>query len=175
MIITGEKILLRPIKKEDYKSVFNWFNQKDVIDNLIGFRPNFSMEEALSWCEKSSEQTSNSIKWAIETLTNPDIPIGFTGLYNINYLNRNAESAIIIGEKNSRGKGIGKEALEIASEFAFKYLNLQLIYANILSSNSPSLNLYKGVGFEEEGVLRKRIYRNGHWHDIVVLSLLKER
>ena len=175
MIIKGEKILLRPVKKEDYEAVFNWFNQKDVIDNVIGFRSNFSIKEALSWCEKASEQSSNSIKWAIETLTNPDIPIGFTGLYNIDYLNRNAESAIIIGEKDFRGKGISKEVLKIVSEFAFKYLNLQLIYANILSSNSSSLNLYRGIGFEEEGVLRKRIYRNGRWHDIVILSLLNER
>ncbi len=174
MIINGKKIVLRPVEKEDYFLIFKWFNDKEVIDNIIGFRVNFPKEESLDWCEKAGKSNGKDVKWIIEISGKNPTPIGFVALYNIDPINKNAESGIVIGEKSFWGKGIGKEALTLSCDVGFKYLNLELIYAFILSSNKASLALYKKIGFKEEGILRKRVYRNGIWHNVISLSLSLE-
>jgi RimJ/RimL family protein N-acetyltransferase len=174
MILKGKEIVLRPVVKDDYRLIFKWFNDKEIIDNIIGFRLNFSMGEALDWCERASRVDDKNIKWIIETIGEKPEPIGFTGLYNIDFINKNAESAIVIGEKSFWGKGIGNKSLTLVCNLAFKYFNLELVYAFILSSNKASLNLYEKIGFKEEGILRKRVYRNRKWHDVISLSIGKE-
>jgi len=174
MILEGIKCFLRPIEKEDGPIVYTWFNDKEIIDKIIGFRFNFSMEEALDWCIKASRESNKDIKWIIESVEETSKPIGFIGLYNIDFINRNTEIAVIIGDKNFRGRGIGEESLKLVCDFAFKYLGLKLISAQILSDNEPSLHLFKKIGFEEEGVLKSRIFRNSIWHDIVLMKLIME-
>ena len=174
MILRGERIILRPVIKDDYVYVFKWFNDKKIIDNIIGFRLSFSMGEALDWCERASRIDDKNIKWIIETIGEKPKPIGFVGLYNIDFINKNAESASLIGERESRGMGIGYEALNLKCNFAFNYLGVELIYGYILSDNEPSLKLYEKIGFKKEGLLRRRVYRNGKWHDVVSLSITKE-
>ncbi|MCW1309836.1 MAG: GNAT family protein, partial [Candidatus Nanoarchaeia archaeon] len=115
-----------------------------------------------------------NIKWMIDVMGNEFRTVGFIGLYNIDLINKNAEVGIIIGDNNFRGKGIGTEALKLSCDFGFKYLGLRLIYAYILSSNTISLNLFKKNGFKEECIMHNRVFRNGLWHDIYVLTLEKE-
>jgi len=174
MILKGNKVILRPVRKDDYNLIFKWFNDNEIIDKLIGFRLQFSIDDALNWCEMASKTDRKDIKWIIETSDEKPEAIGFVGLYNIDLLNRNAESAIVIGEKSYWGKGMGSESLKLICDFAFNYLGLKLVYAYILSDNEASLNLYKKVGFKEEGVLRKRIFRKGFWHDVILLSIQAE-
>jgi RimJ/RimL family protein N-acetyltransferase len=174
MILEGSKCILRPVSKDDSIIVYKWFNDKEIIDKIIGFRINFSLEESFYWCEKASRENNRDIKWIIESREKASSSIGFVGLYNVDLINKNAEIAIILGEREFRGRGIGEESLRLVCGFAFKYLGLNLISAQILSSNQPSLNLFRKIGFKEEGLLKNRIYRNGTWHDIVLMRLLSE-
>jgi len=174
MIIKENKFILRPVAEEDSTIVYDWFNDKDIIDRIVGFRVRVSLEEALDWCVRASRENDDDIKWIIEPNEEPSKPIGFVGLYNVDLINENAEIAIIIGDKNFWGRGIGEKSLRLVCDFAFKYLGLKLISAQILSDNEPSLSLFRKVGFKEEGLLKSRIYRNGIWHDIVLMRLILE-
>jgi len=168
MIIEGERVLLTHVEKDDSVIVFKWFNDEETLDSIVGFRPCFTSEDALKWSSSASD--FKTIKWIIRSKDSRE-PLGFTGLYNIDFVNRNAESAIVIGEKHFRGKGLAKEALTLVSNFSFDYLNLKIIYALIISSNEASLRLYKSIGFEEQGILCKRILRNANWLDLVYVAL----
>lgn len=168
MIIEGERVLLTPEEKDDSVIVFKWFNDKEILDSIVGFRPCFTTEDALKWSTCASD--FKTIKWIIRSKDSRE-PLGFTGLYNIDFVNRSAESAIVIGDKQFRGKGFAKETIVLVSNFSFDYLNLKIIYAWIISSNEPSLKLYKSLGFEEQGILRKRILRNANWLDLVYVAL----
>ena len=172
MVVRGNNCLLRPVSKEDSEWIYSWFNNKEIINRIVGFRINFSLEKAVDWCVRAIREDQKNIKWIIESNEEVSKPIGFVGLYNIDLINMNAEIAIIIGDKNYWGHGIGKESLKLVCDFGFKYLRLKLISAQILSTNEASLSLFKKVGFKEEGILKKRVYRNGTWHDIVLIALL---
>ena len=58
-------------------------------------------------------------------------------------------------------------------KYAFDELGLNCINALILEENYLSQNLYKRVGFQEEGILRERVYKGGKFRNLISLSILK--
>lgn len=59
---------------------------------------------------------------------------GFVSLTQINYINRNYNSGIII-DQDFQGKALGKEAPEIILEYSFQKLNIYKASLNVLSNN----------------------------------------
>ena len=99
--------------------------------------------------------------------------IGVTSLINIDTKNRNAECIIDIGEKEYWGKGYGTEALKMLLEYAFLELNLHRVSLRVFSFNESAIHIYNKIGFRKEGIMRESIYRNGKWHDIIIMGVLK--
>ncbi len=95
-------------------------------------------------------------------------------LTGINYINRTAESHIMIGDKSCWGKGYGGEALMEILTYGFNELGLNRIEARINADNTASLRLHQKIGYRREGVLREAIYKNGRYKDVIVMSILKE-
>ena len=67
----------------------------------------------------------------------------------------------MIGKEEYRGKGVGTFAIRTMISHAFFNLNLRRIQLGVLENNIIAINLYKKVGFIEEGRKRKAIYKNG--------------
>ena len=78
---------------------------------------------------------------------------------------------IILGDIESRGKGIGKIALELALKYTFNNLNLRKITLDVISDNKAAIALYEKVGFVEEGLLKKHFYFDSMYYDVKIMSL----
>lgn len=96
--------------------------------------------------------------------------IGEVGLQRIDWKNRLAHYAIIIGEPDARGRGYGAEATRLALGYAFGDLGLHRLDALCLAENAPALRALEGAGFRREGVRREVVWRGGAWHDLVLLG-----
>ena len=55
----------------------------------------------------------------------------------------------------------------------FDDLNLHRIYVSILQSNLGSIRTCEKAGFRHEGTIREGAYKNGRYHDLVLMGLLK--
>ena len=91
--------------------------------------------------------------------------IGTVSLENINYINRSAKLGIFIGEEKHRGKGIGKEAIQLILDYGFHYLNLNSIQLSVFAFNERAIACYKKCGFKEVGRLREAYYLNGKYYE----------
>ena len=98
--------------------------------------------------------------------------IGYIGLYNLNYIDRNVEIAIIVLSEY-RGQGNGRRALEIIEEYCFNYLNLNKIYLSVISGNIAAYELYKKQNYIIEGTFKNHIYKHGNYHDIIYMAKFK--
>ena len=58
--------------------------------------------------------------------------------------------------------------------YCFNELNLNCITANVLANNEASSKLWQSFGFNLDGVLRQRVYKNGHYVDLMAYSLLRD-
>lgn len=70
------------------------------------------------------------------------------------------------------GKGIGKSMLQHLIKWAKESGEVRKINLRVRSDNERAIRLYNGLGFVEEGVLRREICIAGQFYDTVAMGLL---
>src|SRR5690625_1785728 len=171
MLFNGERVRLRKMSIEDVSIYHKWRNDIEVMQFTNPSLDIFTYADTEKFINSIIE-SHNSKGYMIEEVKTGK-PIGVTSLINIDYGNRNAECIIDIGDKDYWGKGFGRESFKLLLDFAFKELNLHKVYLRVFSFNERAINLYNSFGFGEEGKLQEQLYRNGAWHDIIFMGLLK--
>lgn len=166
------RVILRALTISDLPLTLKWHNKADIVDMYSGhpFPVNEEMER--KWYEKILYSNIPTTVFGIE-LVSEQLLIGITLLKDINFLNRSAETAIYLGDTDSRGKGLSYEALMQTIEFAFSQLGLNRVWLKVRTDNTPAIELYKKAGFIQEGTLRQAVYKKGLYYDVNVLSILK--
>lgn len=99
--------------------------------------------------------------------------LGQVSLFLIDNLARKAELAIVMAP-DSLGKGYGSEALRLLLGFGFGQVNLNRIHLTVNAGNQRAIHVYEKAGFMREGVLRQDRYYDGHYEDVVIMSILRE-
>ena len=123
--------------------------------------------------EKRVEEDGNLFYFTIR-LRQDDCLIGFARVYWIQWTNGRAFLQLGIGDAEQRGKGYGREALDLLVRFAFGELNLLHLSAGIPEYNPAALRLFQRAGFVEEACQRQALYRDGRRWDLLIYGLLKE-
>ncbi|GAA0729576.1 GNAT family protein [Clostridium malenominatum] len=170
---TGEKVKLREYKKEDVKPAQSYVNNPEVKRLLtpgIPF-PN-TLEDEEKWVESLSA-TKDVYSFAIETLQDNKY-IGGCGINSIDWKNSVALVGIFIGDKDYWGKGYGTDAMKTLVKFIFEQMNINKVKLNVFSFNERAIKSYEKCGFKIEGVLRQELYRDGKYHDDILMGILRE-
>jgi len=94
-------------------------------------------------------------------------------LFDFNPQHKRAGIGILI-HPDFENKGVASEALSLLINYSFSHLQLHQLYANITSSNSKSLALFKKYNFNEVGIKKDWILSEGKFKDEVLFQLIKE-
>lgn len=111
----------------------------------------------------------NNISYAIINQSNQFI--GIVELFNISWKNRRGELSIVI-KAEMRNKGFGYDAINKMLETAFLEYGMNRIWLRVLETNTNAINLYKKVGFFQEGICRGESLRKGQFIDQIQMSIL---
>jgi RimJ/RimL family protein N-acetyltransferase len=173
-MITGKRVRLRAIEREDIPTFVRWLNDREVTQYLLVNSP-FSKAMEEQWFEGQLKRPPHEGQvLAIEAKIGKDwLHIGNTGIHQVDPVNRTGEFGILIGEKAYWNQGYGGEATRLALKHGFDDLNLHRIFLRVYSTNSRAIACYKGAGFVQEGVLREAIYKNGVYIDEIIMGILK--
>ena len=171
--LIGEKIYLRAIEVADLNATYReWFNDEEVCRYNSHHRfPNYD-ENKKEYYESTIKSRNNLVLAICDKET--DMHVGNIALENIDTLNRSAELAIIIGDKEYWGKGVGKEAARLLVTHGFKELNLHRIYCGTLEDNIGMQKVAEALGFTEEGRSRESLYKDGVFCNSINLGLLHD-
>ncbi len=138
-------INFKPHSRKDIIHRIRWLNDPEA--NLyIGDQTSTNLEEQNEWFDRY-EKTKNKIFF---TIYDDDRPIGFMGLSNINRLKGKAGLFIMIGEREYRGKGVGRVCLQYLINYASQKLKLARLTLEVLKDNLPAIRLYQKMGFLTE-------------------------
>lgn len=175
------KFVLSPFcdiyKNPKISSNYNlWFNNPEITKynshGLFPYKPDADINEILN--DKSR------IVWAIVAIQNPNtvdteyIHIGNISLQKIDMINRSAEIACLIGEKEYWGKGIMTWALQQLINHGTKNLGLNRIWSGTAWINRGMIRVFEKLGFEQEGIFSQGMYLNGAFVDVVAFAYLPE-
>ena len=77
---------------------------------------------------------------------------------------------IVISKK---GKGFGKESINLIKKYCFENLKAHRIWLDVLNDNTRAIGLYKSQGFKNDGLLRECIKQNEKYCSLFIMSILK--
>jgi RimJ/RimL family protein N-acetyltransferase len=101
------------------------------------------------------------------------VHIGNISLQNIDWINRSAEFAIIIGEKDYWDKGYGTEAGKLLIEHGFDRLNINRIWLGCCIKNTGMVKLAEKLLMSQCGRLNQAQYFNNEYYVIKLFETLK--
>ena len=157
MKLTDNKILLRPFKDSDLKSLTSLFNNKAVWDNLRDCIPFPYTESDANDFIKTCKAENPQLTFAIEYKGQFVGSIGLVKQTDIHRLS--AELGYWVGEP-FWGNGIAKSAVRLITQYGFSQLGLIRIYSGVFASNTASQKVLEKVGFKLEGVFENSIIKN---------------
>ena len=79
--------------------------------------------------------------------------LGCIDLFDFDARNRKAAIGMYIAP-DARGKGVGKQAVELLLEYAFGFLHLRMLYAIISVHNASCSHIYEQMGFAPSSLLK---------------------
>lgn len=167
------KFYLRELCQHDLAAINKWRNDREVTGYLGSPFRYISQEVDGAWLNSYFSSRSNTVRLAICERTSGSI-MGAVYLLSIDWVSRNCEFAIWIGEKKCQGQGVGTFATQEALYHAFRDLNLNRVYLTVLSENNRAIELYRKIGFSIEGTLRQAVYKDGNYADMLQMSILAE-
>ena len=171
-MILGDKVRLRPIEREDLPRYVRWFGDPEVRRHLLIYLP-FSLAQEERWYTSLLErlEQGNDVVFAIETAEG--VHIGSVGLHSIGWKDRHAELGIVIGEKEHWGQGYGTDAIRTLLGVAFEEMNLHRVFLRVDADNERAIRCYEKCGFQREGAMREVVFREGEYHDQLIMSVLR--
>jgi len=79
---------------------------------------------------------------------------------------------IIIGDKSAWDQGFGTDAVRALLRHAFETLNLNRVALRVFETNLRAIQVYKKIGFIEEGRLRQDHFIDGQYVDVLLMGIL---
>lgn len=171
-MLNNLKIFLRAIELDDYKTSLAWRQDPEIWNMVVGRRYFVSEEAEKQWVAKAGN-SSNNLKLAICDKATGTY-IGNIYLSNIDFFNKSASLALLIGNKSYWGAGFGREAILLILQHAFYDLGLERIESRQLLDNKGSIRVHEKCGFKVEGKLRKAAFKSGELQDLNLMSVIRE-
>lgn len=99
--------------------------------------------------------------------------IGSCGYKDVSPKNRRCKISIAIYGEQNCGKGYGTAAMRKLLDFLFLEKNMHKVWLTVFAFNPRAVACYRKLGFREEGRLREHVYRDGKYHDAILMGIFK--
>lgn len=168
----GKKIKIRAYNEKDTHKIWELISEKGIRETLSveAIFP-YSFENEKSFVNSAMNYNGELFNFVIEVLETHDV-IGGCGINAMDRKNSVATIGIWLG-KEYHGKGFASDTLRVLCSFIFDELNVNKVKLNYFDFNEAGKKCYESVGFIQEGVHRKEIFRYGKYHDKISMGLFK--
>ena len=171
--LIGERLYLRPLEESDLNEEYlTWLNDYRVSRFLEAGRFPVTLARTKEYLQRFDNSSTDLILALVDKQS--DLHVGNVTLNRIDWINRTADTGLIIGRTEFRGKGYAFEAWALLLDYAFRRLGLHKVTAGSIADNVASVEVLKRLGFELEGTFRSEILVDGAYRDVVRFGLLQE-
>lgn len=173
MILEGLLVDLVPFDHRFKALEHRWENNESAFWGDAGNRQFLSHQAIQRRQQERSEHTAlRTVILGIQT--KDGVPIGIFGIGDFALPYRLAMLGAAIGEPRYWGSGYGTDALLLAIDYAFDWLDLRRLWLQTMGSNARVVRQMEKVGFVLEARQRQATYADGVWQDMLCYGLLRE-
>lgn len=148
--LESERLIYKRVNKEHISTDYvNWINDPEV-NTFLETRGGYTLELLNTYIENQYEK--EAYFWAIH-LKETRKHIGNIKIDPIDIETKSGEYGILIGDKESWGKGYAKEATNTILNFCFNELALSKVTLGVIENNVSAVALYKKIGFKIDKII----------------------
>ncbi len=171
-VLQGYALRLRPPETPELPTLFDWYNDPEIVApfdryTLDSFE---SFKQALG--EADGDLRSLAPRFVIERIEDHR-PLGFVGHYRPHPVLETVDVWYVLGVREERRKGYGKEAVGLLVDYLFHAADLTRVGATCDVENQPSMRLLEGLHFRREGTMRSALFHHGAWHDVALYGVTR--
>jgi len=165
-------VTLRAIELSDKDLLRSMINSPESEIMTVGWNvpiSDFAQEE---WI-RNFRNTRSIMRWMMDLENN--VTLGTVDVRDLDWKNRVCciDYKINVEEQN-RIYGDTKDAVYAVLRYVFDELGFHRVDGEILAENLFSQKVSKSMGFVQEGIRRKAVFKQGRWHDCILYGLLSE-
>ena len=169
MEIVGKRIFLRILSSEDVGDNYvKWMRDEETVRFLESRWKTYTLENLKEYVKKINESHADSLFGIFLRENNEHI--GNVKVGDMDQVHQNGNVGIMIGDKNSWGKGCAKESIQLVTKYAFEELNLNKLIAGISADNIGCYKAFINAGYNEAGRLKRHLFFKGKFVDKVIVE-----
>lgn len=157
-------------KREDFKVLIDWMDTPELLQQWGGSGFTYPLTE--DQLEKYIN-LKNVIPYKVVNKENGNT-VGHISLCNIDKRNNSAKiGTVLVGDKGSRGKGIGEEMINEILKIAFEEFKFHRVDLVVYDFNESAIRCYEKAGFKKEGLMKEcRRFKDEYW-SLFTMAILK--
>lgn len=170
-MMRNENIALRPLEPTDLDTLYHWENDCAlwVVSDTVAPYSRAALWQYLE-AYTGDIYAQRQLRLMI-TLASDSTPVGTIDFLNFDPLNNRAELGLFI-DSSHRGMGLGRQALELLTDYAREHLGLRQLYVYIALDNEVCLKLFDSYGYRRVGIINSWVKRGNTYHDVVLLQMI---
>ena len=168
-LLKNDIVTLRALEPTDLDILYAWENDTSLWAVSDTIAP-YSRETLWHYLEEYTGDiyAQRQLRLMV-TLSADGTPVGTVDFFNFYPLNNRAELGLYITGEH-RGKGLGRQALEMA--YARDHIGLRQLYVFIPLDNEVCLQLFEAYGYRRAGVLESWVKRGSTYRDVALLQMI---
>jgi RimJ/RimL family protein N-acetyltransferase len=172
-IFQGDLVRLRAIESANWEVFYQWDMDTDDARLLYEIPFPTLRDRVQAWAETQakSEAKQDNFDFQVERLDGE--VVGTISTHHCNPRCGTFMYGLAVLPPHRR-KGYASEAVRLILRYYFEERRYQKVNAEVFNFNEPSKRLHERLGFVLEGRLRRMIYTQGQFHDVLIYGLTKE-
>lgn len=170
-LLSNDAVSLRALEPTDLETLYRWENDTALWTVSDTVAP-YSREALWQYLEQYTGDIYAQRQLRLMITSNADgAPIGTIDYLNFDPLNNRAELGLFIAAEQ-RGKGLGRQALELLTAYSRDHIGLRQLYVYIALDNTVCLNLFEDFGYRRVGILQSWVKRGNTYRDVALLQMM---
>jgi [ribosomal protein S5]-alanine N-acetyltransferase len=171
MLLQTDRIYLEILSEENVSPDYHqWMNDYEItrfLESRWKYQTRDSVLDYIRYINKSE----NDVLFGM-FLLNDKKHIGNIKIGSINWVHRNADVGLLIGDRNAWGKGYGTDAIRLVTKYAFESLNLHKLIAGIYRGNEGSYKAFIKAGWSDIGIMKEHRFFEGKYVDEYLVEII---
>lgn len=170
-LLSNDTLRLRALEPTDLDTLYRWENDTALWTVSDTIAP-YSREALWHYLENYTGDIYAQRQLRLMIVLNSDgSPVGTVDYLNFDPLNNRAELGLFITAEQ-RGKGLGRQALDLLTAYSREHLGLRQLYVFIALDNEVCLKLFEDYGYRRAGILQSWVKRGSTYRDVALLQMI---
>ena len=169
-LLSNDIIALRALEPTDLDTLYRWENDTALWAVSDTVAP-YSREALWHYLEQYTGDIYAQRQLRLMITLADGTPAGTVDYLNFDPLNNRAELGLFIAPEH-RGKGLGRQALDLLTAYSREHIGLRQLYVFIAIDNEVCLKLFEDYGYRRVGTINSWVKRGSTYRDVALLQMV---